>query len=100
MADKLFTGNDYYFRVKAVNAEGESEPLETEKATPIKKKVGKYPVILPKLSLISLRFVKDKIIIILLKISKVFNSLGIICLVLYLCDNLYKLYLQYINTTV
>lgn len=36
----LQEGHDYQFRVKAVNEEGESEPLETDKATTAKNPFG------------------------------------------------------------
>lgn len=36
----LIPGKDYKFRVKAVNPEGESEPLETEKAIAAKNPFG------------------------------------------------------------
>lgn len=36
----LTPGKDYKFRVKAVNAEGESEPLETEKPVTAKNPFG------------------------------------------------------------
>ena len=39
-ADRLLTGNDYYFRVKAVNKEGESETLDTAEPVKIRKKIG------------------------------------------------------------
>lgn len=37
----LNEGKDYLFRVKAVNPEGESEPLVTEQATTAKNPYGK-----------------------------------------------------------
>jgi hypothetical protein len=33
-------GNEYYFRVKAVNDEGESAPLEAQELVVPKKKIG------------------------------------------------------------
>jgi len=38
---KLMEGNEYYFRVKAVNSEGESGPLETTEMAAPKKKMGR-----------------------------------------------------------
>ena len=38
----LSIGNEYYFRVKAVNEEGESSPLESDEAVVPKKKIGKW----------------------------------------------------------
>lgn len=37
----LHEGKEYQFRVKAVNAEGESEPLETESTIIAKNPFGK-----------------------------------------------------------
>lgn len=37
----LVEGTEYYFRVIAVNAEGESPPLETSDATVPRKEIGK-----------------------------------------------------------
>lgn len=37
----LIEGKDYMFRVRAVNSEGESEPLETDTATKAKNPYGK-----------------------------------------------------------
>lgn len=37
----LVEGKDYMFRVRAVNSEGESEPLETDTATKAKNPYGK-----------------------------------------------------------
>ena len=42
----LVPGKDYKFRVKAVNPEGESEPLETDKATTAKNPFGMYSYLL------------------------------------------------------
>ena len=39
----LTPGQDYKFRVTAVNDEGDSEPLETESAIKAKNPYGKYP---------------------------------------------------------
>lgn len=39
---KLMVGNEYYFRVKAVNEEGESAPLESTDTVAPKKKIGKF----------------------------------------------------------
>lgn len=41
-APNLLEGTEYYFRVIAVNAEGESEPLEALDSTTVKKKIGKH----------------------------------------------------------
>ncbi len=41
MAENLEKGKHYKFRVKAVNSEGESEPLETEQSTLAKNPFGK-----------------------------------------------------------
>ena len=41
-ADRLLTGNDYYFRVKAINKEGDSEPLDTTEPVKIRKKIGEF----------------------------------------------------------
>lgn len=41
----LNEGKDYMFRVKAVNSEGESEPLVTEGATTAKNPFGKLSTI-------------------------------------------------------
>jgi hypothetical protein len=41
VADGLKKGSAYQFRVKAVNAEGQSEPLETEEATVAKNPYDK-----------------------------------------------------------
>lgn len=38
----LQEGHSYQFRVKAINDEGESEPLETESATKAKNPYGNY----------------------------------------------------------
>ena len=38
---RLMTGNEYYFRVKAVNEEGDSAPLEGTEIVAPKKKIGK-----------------------------------------------------------
>lgn len=38
----LTEGKDYMFRVKAVNSEGESEPLETETPTKAKNPYGEW----------------------------------------------------------
>lgn len=38
----LQDGHSYEFRVKAINDEGESEPLDTESATVAKNPYGKY----------------------------------------------------------
>lgn len=38
----LEPGHQYKFRVTAVNDEGDSEPLETERATLAKNPFGKY----------------------------------------------------------
>ena len=40
-AKKLVVDNEYYFRVKAVNDEGESLPLESDDTAKPKKKIGK-----------------------------------------------------------
>ena len=40
-ADRLVTGNDYHFRVKAINKEGESDAIETAEPVKIRKKIGK-----------------------------------------------------------
>lgn len=40
----LSEGHEYQFRVRAVNEEGESEPLETEKSIIAKNPFGKYQV--------------------------------------------------------
>lgn len=40
----LNEGKDYMFRVKAINPEGESEPLVTESATTAKNPFGKYKI--------------------------------------------------------
>lgn len=37
----LIEGKDYMFRVRAVNSEGESEPLETDTSTKAKNPYGK-----------------------------------------------------------
>jgi hypothetical protein len=37
----LTEGHEYQFRVKAINEEGESEPLDTESATLAKNPFGK-----------------------------------------------------------
>lgn len=39
-ADRLIVGNDYEFSVKAVNAEGPSEALITDKQVQIRKQIG------------------------------------------------------------
>ena len=39
--DRLVTGNDYHFRVKAINKEGESDAIETAEPVKIRKKIGK-----------------------------------------------------------
>lgn len=39
---KLNEDSLYYFRVIAVNDEGQSQPLETSEATKLPKKIGKY----------------------------------------------------------
>ena len=44
----LIPGQDYKFRVAAVNDEGESEPLETEKAVKAKNPYGTSPGTLPR----------------------------------------------------
>lgn len=36
----ILIGNEYYFRVKAVNEEGESAPLEAQELVVPKKKIG------------------------------------------------------------
>lgn len=38
----LSEGTEYYFRVIAVNAEGESPPLETTETTKPTREIGKY----------------------------------------------------------
>lgn len=43
----LIPGQDYKFRVSAVNDEGESEPLETEKATKAKNPYGRWQQLSP-----------------------------------------------------
>ena len=43
----LIPGQDYKFRVAAVNDEGESEPLETEKAVKAKNPYGTCGRMLP-----------------------------------------------------
>lgn len=40
--DGLQKGHHYKFRVKAVNAEGESDPLETDSSILAKNPFGKY----------------------------------------------------------
>ena len=37
LADRLLTGNDYYFRVKAINKEGDGEALEIAEPVKIRK---------------------------------------------------------------
>jgi len=39
-------GNDYEFSVKAVNAEGPSEALLTDKPVQIRKQIGKFFVVM------------------------------------------------------
>lgn len=41
-ADRLVVGNDYEFSIKAVNAEGPSEALITDKPVEIRKKIGMF----------------------------------------------------------
>lgn len=40
----LNIGNDYFFRVTAINKEGPSTPLQTQEATKITKDICKYYV--------------------------------------------------------
>ena len=40
-AKNLNVGNEYNFRIRAVNEEGESSPLEADKPVTPKKKIGK-----------------------------------------------------------
>lgn len=42
LVERLIHKKEYHFRVKAVNAMGESEPLETTKATIAQNEFGKY----------------------------------------------------------
>ena len=42
VASKLLEDNEYVFRVMAVNAEGESEPLESKDVAKPKQPLGKY----------------------------------------------------------
>lgn len=44
-AKNLSVGNEYYFRVKAVNEEGESLPLDASDVVAPKKKIGKFMLI-------------------------------------------------------
>ena len=46
----LQEGHEYEFRVKAINEEGESEPLITESTTVAKNPYGKITFFLPRLS--------------------------------------------------
>jgi len=45
-AERLMVGNDYEFSVKAVNAEGPSEALLTDKPVQIRKQIGKFFVVM------------------------------------------------------
>ena len=40
VADRLITGNDYYFRVIAVNDEGQGQPLESLETVRPEKQIG------------------------------------------------------------
>jgi titin len=44
-AKKLVVDNEYVFRIKAINAEGESPPLNGDESVTPKKKLGEYEIV-------------------------------------------------------